>query len=104
MDSSNVSDVTVAAAAVVVILKVVFDFIGKGTMPRWASGMREDVRIIRDDAHVLKQWHAPDATGEMTWKNSRMIDCVETLTQVVDRQTRVMERLMPVLERLEAKL
>ena len=101
----------------IMALKLVFEFVEKQkskqlgtgplTMERAEAIMQEglrrqaEIKVQIDDLH---EWHAPDASGEQSWKNARMIDVVEGVSDAVSSMAKVIDRLAPILEKLERKL
>ena len=52
----------------------------------------------------LHDWHAPDSSGEQSWKNAQMIDVIKGVSDAVQSMAKVIDRLAPILEKLERKL
>lgn len=97
----------------VLVIREVLTFL-KGRSPdkshACAEKLLQDVEAIHRQTHELHRWHAPNESGQQTWKNTEMIDAVRELTEVVHElkdvvanNTQVSARLLPVLERMEAK-
>lgn len=102
-DSSLVTQLGVGGIFVILVLRLVFDFINK----QKNNGTNKMVSQVSQ----LHKWHEPDQEGEQSWKNKQLIEVVKEIkneslrgTKAIENNTRLIERLMPVLNKIERKV
>ena len=95
---------------VIMVLRLVFDFINKQRMKNGANHVLNPYKQAGQIAALYK-WHEPDPEGEQTWKNKQLIDMLkeikvqnESYKMALENNTKVMGRLLPVLAKLEISM
>lgn len=98
----NATTISIMAAAVVFILKAVFDFIDRQKM---RNGDGSPI-TFKDCAAIFKlltriegkvsenhDWHKPNQNGVQEWKNPTLANAVEKLVEVTEENTRLIREL-----------
>ena len=90
----TIQDVAVPGIFAILVLKMVFDFMGKH---KTKNGDADVAKQVKD----LHKWHAPDSDGEQSWKNKQLCVMCENVKTAVDNNTAILNRLVPILDRME---
>ncbi len=67
-------------------------------------GQPERISALNQRVIELHDWHAPDASGQQTWKNPLMVDAIGKLTHSIEKQTEFLRQVADGIKDLKATI
>ena len=69
-----------------------------------ASGVDTLHQKLAGQMDALYKWHAPDQSGEQSWKGARLAESIDSLAESIDRQTVAHRAMMEELRDMKRTL